>query len=109
MTDMFAIVDKDGKIVSDACTDEFDVWVSFHSYDNATTSKCFTVDYKYMRIAQGFRYIPVTVTPKAEIDCRTCKLYGTKSGACTSVGVCSEQYFMYQPSKPVQLYTRESK
>jgi hypothetical protein len=49
------------------------------------------------------------VTPKAEPDCRTCKLYANKSGGCTSVGVCSEQYFMYQPSQPVRLYTRESK
>ena len=88
MADMFAIVDKDGRIISDVCDTEDDAWLS----QPTDGDDC--------------RCIPVTVTPNGSVDCRLCGYANTGrfSLRCESTIVCNNGDNYYHVSQPIQLY-----
>lgn len=103
MADMFAIVDKDGEIDC-VCLTEDKALMILHSIHDCGIRGDQTITFE----DRGYRCIPVTVTPKGEVDCRLCEYFIPKDSDC---GARSFGHYtactngdVFKPSAPIQLY-----
>ena len=123
MADMFAIVDKDGKMWGDVSELEIVAWLSnmhwvdkeFSEFKKQARSLAYAREHKSRYESNleklkdlGYRCIPVTVTPKGEVDCRLCEYFIPKDSDC---GARSFGHYtactngdVFKPSAPIQLY-----